>query len=69
MLLATPTGGLTTFTDAGGGGDSLGERNFMAVSSFAGASGGECEDDLLFEECFLAITGESFFEVLGELDR
>lgn len=50
----------------GGGGDSLGERNFMGASLWE--IGGECEDDLLSDECFLNITGE-FLEVLGDLEQ
>lgn len=52
-----------------GGGDSLGERNFIVVSLWEIDTGGECEDDLLCDECFLEATGEFFLVILGDFER
>lgn len=52
-----------------GGGDSLGERNFTVVSLWEIDTGGECEDDLLCDECFLEATGEFFLVILGDFER
>lgn len=41
----------------------------MVVSLWEITIGGECEDDVLCDECFLKITGDSFLEVLGDFGR